>query len=1044
MLFSSAHTKKRFLFLACLLFARLSFAQFEDSSFIHYTIRDGLSDNYINALEQDDWGYIWIGTESGLNRFDGYSFKRFNTSGTALPLLAETIRKLKVYGPHQLGILSRVGLQLLNTRDLSFSSYQIPDTTPFTIYHNAIFDAEYFPDKSVAITTSAGFYVFKNPGEMFVQFEAYKAADVGKKRIRYGRDILPVNDKERIIYTEENRLGYYNTATRQYHEIPPDDTNWELFKMVPRMQGNEHTLPFPTGNNGFLFFYLLKDSVVFYNHLTGKLVYSPTAFSVRKDLTWQSNITRLNDSSFAINCGASGFYFFHLDQRTGHVDCNPRKYLSSYKINSLFFDKDNRLWVGTTKGLLQQRFTRPFLKKYYYPSLPSDISTLGMQNAYRYKDKIYVCRYSRFNGLLVIDTGTMQIEKRVILFNNDDPVNEITSVQMYHPDTLWLGTNGGIIWLDTKTLRYGKVADPFNYFAASSGAVVLAAPREDGYAWFCKLLGGVAGRYHIPTRQFEYFTSRTNPALPFEKIKSITYDAYGDIWLGGHALARWNSQKQNFDTLITLYGGVNKFNDDILTIRADAHGSLWLSNVENGLLEYRIREKKFVAYTTNDGLPAMMLNCFSPVIDDILWIGSANNLTRFDTKTKKSFVYDYHDGFPDESPAGRQIYFDSATRKYYLFTKDYLVEFPFVQQEQKPHVELLFQEVLVNDKRSIFHPGDTLALKYGENNLVLQFSLIDYESPNSYQLSYRVNNTTRWTPVGPQRTINFTELQPGKYILQVKATGNNDTEDTRTITIIIAPPFWQTAWFILLCLAIAGVLLGFFYLNRIKRIRQRAELDKHLAQTEMKALHAQMNPHFIFNCLNSIREMILNKDTREASHFLSKFAHLMRLTLDHSSRTSITLRNTIDYLHRYMEMEQIRNAEFTCRILADADLDQDETLLPPLLIQPFIENAIWHGVTGDRKNININIDFRKDKRQLVCIIDDNGIGIDRSLQNKLTSTASHLSVGIANVRNRIHLLNEKYGLESSVILEDKSILPGTLETGTRVTIRLPLQLQEYE
>ena len=190
--------------------------------------------------------------------------------------------------------------------------------------------------------------------------------------------------------------------------------------------------------------------------------------------------------------------------------------------------------------------------------------------------------------------------------------------------------------------------------------------------------------------------------------------------------------------------------------------------------------------------------------------------------------------------------------------------------------------------------------------------------------------------------------------------------------------------------------------------------------------------------------MILNNENKEASHFLSKFAQLIRMTLNQSGQPFISLRNTIEYLHRYVEMEQVRNAEFTCRILADDELDLDETILPPMLIQPFIENAIWHGTTGNNKSININIDFKKLDEQLVCIIDDNGIGIEQSLKMKKETSGGHQPVGISNIQTRIHLLNEKYNLQSSVTVEDKSNLPGYRETGTLVTLRLPLEMKKNE
>lgn len=129
----------------------------------------------------------------------------------------------------------------------------------------------------------------------------------------------------------------------------------------------------------------------------------------------------------------------------------------------------------------------------------------------------------------------------------------------------------------------------------------------------------------------------------------------------------------------------------------------------------------------------------------------------------------------------------------------------------------------------------------------------------------------------------------------------------------------------------------------------------------MKALHAQMNPHFVFNSLNSIREMILNQETQEASRFLGNFAHLIRITLDQSRKSFISLRDTMDYLNRYIEMEKIRNPDFHFSMEVDKTLDPDDTILPPLLIQPFIENAIWHGMNGEEKQIHILVRFLKKK-----------------------------------------------------------------------------------
>ncbi|MBL0182074.1 MAG: hypothetical protein IPP96_07185 [Chitinophagaceae bacterium] len=188
----------------------LANAQYEEKNFVRYTVKDGLSDNYITCLQQDDRGYIWAGTDVGLNRFDGNSFKKFYQGTAALPLLSGAISNLKLFGRHHLGILSKGGFQLLTTKDFSLLNYFIPDSTAFSTQLNIPWDAVQLSDQSFALTTTSGFYVFNKPGEIIFRHDAYNLKDVGKKRILYGREIFSINDKEYLVYTEETGLAYYN------------------------------------------------------------------------------------------------------------------------------------------------------------------------------------------------------------------------------------------------------------------------------------------------------------------------------------------------------------------------------------------------------------------------------------------------------------------------------------------------------------------------------------------------------------------------------------------------------------------------------------------------------------------------------------------------------------------------------------------------------------------------------------------------------------------------------------------------------------------
>lgn len=1015
-------------------------AQYNPKDFAKYTVRDGLSDNNISCIVQDSRGYIWIGTEIGLNRFDGNQFKNSyqGYSGHVLP--SSHIRKLIVSAPGKLIIVTTNGFQLLNTSDGSFRNYAIEDSTPFVTLRNLVWDLEELEDGSFAATTSSGFYVFNPDGSLAFRHDAYELKDIGKKRIYYGREILPVSRGQLIMYVDEMKMAQYQVKQKTFKEISHADTEWKDFFHPMPENGGPWNSKNQISDHEYIFL-PKKDSIIYYNYAERKRVSSFLPFRWIEQLTWESKVTMLDDSTFTVNGGYAGLYLFHLDRQTGKITGGTERYLEEYKINCLFLDQEERLWIGTTQGLLRQTLHPSVINSYRWPV--EDISNDGYLDGIRYKDRLYLSRYSRDVGMVVIDTGTMEIIHKVHFNIVKNLGNEISSMEMYHPDTIWVGSNAGLLWFDTKTYNYGKVVDLKWNTAALPAIHVLRPAREDGFAWMCGILSGQVVRYNIRNRTFDIFNNHSNPPLPFEKIKDIVYDAYGDVWISGHSLARWNSGESRFDTLITVYGGANKYNDDINIIVADTDGSLWLHNSNNGLLEYQISKRTFVPYTMKDGLPSDVLRCFSPVIDHTLWIGSHNHLTRFNTKSKKIQVYGYQDGLPDQKPTGREIVADHGTNQLYMFYHDEVIRFPMnpVTTPDR-NSDLVIEEVIVNNQETIPFPSGKMKLGYDENNLSLCYTIIDFEDSQHYQFAYKLNEASQWTSVGEQRMLHLNNLSPGIYTLHLRATGRMGTIETNNFTFAIAAPFWKLSWFLFLCAGLVAVIIYLVYRSRIRQFRQKANVDRLLSQTEMKALHAQMNPHFIFNSLNSIREMILNNENKEASRFLSKFAHLIRVTLDQSGQSFISLRNTIDYLERYIEMEKIRNSNFNFEITVDPVLEIDETTMPPMLIQPFIENAIWHGTTGKAKKIDIHVHFKKVKDELVCIVEDNGIGIEHSLGSKNDADKLHQSVGINNIRSRIQLLNKKHNLQSSVLIEDKSSSNGHHDTGTRITLRLPLEIVE--
>jgi LytS/YehU family sensor histidine kinase len=207
----------------------------------------------------------------------------------------------------------------------------------------------------------------------------------------------------------------------------------------------------------------------------------------------------------------------------------------------------------------------------------------------------------------------------------------------------------------------------------------------------------------------------------------------------------------------------------------------------------------------------------------------------------------------------------------------------------------------------------------------------------------------------------------------------------------------------------------------------------------LQALRAQMNPHFIFNCLNAIQDFILMEEPEQAQHYLSSFSKLIRKTLDNSARTNISLTEEIDFLHIYLELERMRFVgRFTWNITVQPELKDREVEIPSMLVQPFVENAIRHGKLGGlERQGELNIEFSIKDEELVCVIDDNGIGINQSIKMKTRLPGEHELHAMEITNNRMRTLGEVHGNRVRYTLIDKTELTPAAN-GTRAEIFIPL------
>jgi len=306
------------------------------------------------------------------------------------------------------------------------------------------------------------------------------------------------------------------------------------------------------------------------------------------------------------------------------------------------------------------------------------------------------------------------------------------------------------------------------------------------------------------------------------------------------------------------------------------------------------------------------------------------------------------------------------------------------------------------------------------------------------KVNYRyrlIGQTEQWTEAGNLRKALMANLSPGSYRFEVQGRYPwQEWQRTSSYSFVIATPFWRTWWFWSLLGLSLGTLLYMWLRDRWKRREARLLLEQELIDMERKALRLQMNPHFIFNALDSISSFIFKNDQKQAVRYLNNFAKLMRYTLESSMEPVHPVENEVSILKNYLELEKLRfSGQFDYEIVVDEEISYDVGL-PPMLLQPHVENAVLHGLKPKQDKGFLKIVFSLEEEVLVCEIDDNGIG--RAAAKQMGGHKPHRSMASRINEDRIELLRRSENAAFSLEIIDKTNEDGNA-LGTRVIIRLP-------
>jgi hypothetical protein len=331
------------------------------------------------------------------------------------------------------------------------------------------------------------------------------------------------------------------------------------------------------------------------------------------------------------------------------------------------------------------------------------------------------------------------------------------------------------------------------------------------------------------------------------------------------------------------------------------------------------------------------------------------------------------------------------------------------------------------------------------NNITFQYTGICLTNPEKVRYVHKLEGFDKnWSPETNQNLVTYSNLPAGKYTLKVRCCNNQGIWNSvpLSFSFTVTPPFWQRWWFITCELVFIGAMIFLIFRVRLNQLRKEQERETRtqieISKNELKALRAQMNPHFLFNSLNSIQQFILNNKDEEAVFYLNRFARLMRMILNNSEKQTVTLSEEVNALKIYIELERMRfSSKFDFEINFEENVDPDYEEIPTMLLQPYVENAILHGLVPAQQKGVLSIRFYIRDNFLHAVIEDNGIGRKRSAEINKESRKSHASMGMKITRDRLKLLGDVQQTVYESTVTDLVDGEGNAR-GTRVEITWPV------
>lgn len=1041
------------LILIGMLFTRPAPGQYSFDKAVLVSKESGVPVSNIRCITKGPDGFIWLGTSEGLCRFDGYQSKMYregadfeyslfdNTVSAVLPvgnaIWAGTSQGISVMDLHtqrfrhyqfdsggksstlsrrfdqQVSVLypGRKGGIWVGTSERGLAYYD-PATDNFRFYP---LPADYKPllpalgspqsilsiiadtknDSLIWAGTAAGLLrvnTFTSEVQLFhfpQQSKDYQVAVNAFRRL--------FQDNDGLIYTGSWAAGVnvFDPATRQLTPLPVKNETGN--RMVKSVTGGLHRK---------------SENEIWISTITGLALYDTRA----KDITW-----------YKLNNAAQHEY---------------------YSIG--YIDESGRIWQAGLNGL---SYFDPLLQQFAVSSFRHLSKPDWAFAFYIIPDatgkRVTVCPRIT-DGLFVLDRSRNEWSK-IIFPNGQSFLGERESVKGFlelQPGEFLISSDKGIYRFNLSSNKMAPVAAGTPFLPTRRGDVL---KDRKGNVWLSDDTRGLT-KWDPRSGQITYFREQFQEANPPEQAYRLTTlfeDSRGNIWfqrLGGMGV--YHAGRDSILSFMYSRNALNSFHT-VNAFAEDSKGRVWVNSTDGwvGYAESARPEKGVVhKFNTRErGINGNFLRLATDLQGNI-WAYTLKEMIRISPEdlsfTTYSFQYGpgvadfYHFSF---LPSGEVIF--GGRNEITIVNPSRL------KRNSEIPVPYISGLQVLNEPDAIIPFDLPLRLRHQQNFFSISFSAKAYTLPAEVKFRYRLKGFEEWSEPSSRRFANYTNVPGGRYVFQLQAANNEGTwnKELLELPVWVGTAFWKTTWFRAgLLLLLAGGLWA-LYRYRMNQIRKKEQLksayEKKIANVEMSSLLSQMNPHFIFNSLNSIDSYILKNETQKASEYLNNFARLMRLILQHSRSNYITMADELEALELYMQMEQMRfKHQFSYRVEVGENIDPSALLIPPMLIQPFVENAIWHGLmhkTGGEPG-RVDIRFALTDQLLQCTVEDNGIGREKAAALRANKTGNRKkSMGIQITLDRIEMINKLYGSHTSVEITDLHDPEGN-PAGTRVLLRIPV------